>query len=526
MLLQWHPVLYNDDILREIFQYLSPNDDETRRSLAWSARVCQAFSLAALDVLWRDMKGLLPLLKIMSPTFAKVQQNGNSSKTYMFRRYISDREWSRFQCYAKRIHVLGPLNAHADGIDASVFSHLVYRAQGKPLFPSLNVLQWTQQLPFGTELLAFMSQSLLRVAIHAEYAGDERSLIERPKRDGHVLGMLLSTLCSSAPFLQALTLEASLHPSSLESMTYLKNLKNLSTLTLSGRNSITLSDLMRSCATLEELSKLDVTLGEVGDGDVPVRSGFPALEKLYVTGSMSSTGSLLRLVSSPHLFSFDLSNISFPSGDWQELNLCLAVLSSRFASTLRRVALDCSFQNPNGSSPLYLMEIIKPLLALREVEEMYVEFQGEMIMSMTNEHLREAARSWPKITELYLLYPRDSVSTLPSIYSLVEFARRCPRLQSLGLTCTVDTRSPLSFAPDSYPVLSHGLRGLFIGCPDSFVGDPMPLARFLDRIFPNLDIGDVFVALGEESEQVLAILNILQCTRREQMERVRSGLML
>lgn len=68
----------NPDILGEICEYLSPNDDledldspqvvEGRQNLAWLALTCKAFLEPALDRLWRSLNTLYPLFKIL-PAF-------------------------------------------------------------------------------------------------------------------------------------------------------------------------------------------------------------------------------------------------------------------------------------------------------------------------------------------------------------------------------------------------------------------------------------------------------------------------
>ena len=65
-----------DDILATIFDHLTPDpcdgEDTTeklrlscRKALASSARVCTTLSLHALNVLWRDLESIHPLLKTL-----------------------------------------------------------------------------------------------------------------------------------------------------------------------------------------------------------------------------------------------------------------------------------------------------------------------------------------------------------------------------------------------------------------------------------------------------------------------------
>lgn len=67
-------VLWNSDILSHVFEYLgmddgSPSEEEGtgRKHLYWAALTCKTFVDPALDVLWRSMRSLMPLIQILRP---------------------------------------------------------------------------------------------------------------------------------------------------------------------------------------------------------------------------------------------------------------------------------------------------------------------------------------------------------------------------------------------------------------------------------------------------------------------------
>jgi hypothetical protein len=69
-----HSVLTDPALLRAIFEHLIDERDalvHARSPLLRLATCCKAFSELALDVLWRRMDGLLPILKIL-PSFRRV----------------------------------------------------------------------------------------------------------------------------------------------------------------------------------------------------------------------------------------------------------------------------------------------------------------------------------------------------------------------------------------------------------------------------------------------------------------------
>lgn len=66
-------VLDNQDLLRRIFEHMPaesrPFDDQSDRvHLMWASQTCRSFLDPALDMLWRSMSSLIPLLKLL-PAF-------------------------------------------------------------------------------------------------------------------------------------------------------------------------------------------------------------------------------------------------------------------------------------------------------------------------------------------------------------------------------------------------------------------------------------------------------------------------
>jgi hypothetical protein len=62
-----HRALTCHDILVEIFESVA-HQAKARRQLAWIARCCKTLSEPALDVLWKELDDLIPLLEIL-PAF-------------------------------------------------------------------------------------------------------------------------------------------------------------------------------------------------------------------------------------------------------------------------------------------------------------------------------------------------------------------------------------------------------------------------------------------------------------------------
>ena len=86
------PFHSNPDILDEICEYLSYEDDvdaddiaSSRRTLLCLALTCKAFLEPALDRLWRNLDSLFPLLKVL-PAF--IQTDGTYVRHILHRKSL------------------------------------------------------------------------------------------------------------------------------------------------------------------------------------------------------------------------------------------------------------------------------------------------------------------------------------------------------------------------------------------------------------------------------------------------------
>ncbi len=76
--------LWNDDILREILDYLAPasfpfekTDDPGLIALARCARASSDLFEFAVDVLWRQVDSLTVIFNVLSPAFRRLKEKDN-----------------------------------------------------------------------------------------------------------------------------------------------------------------------------------------------------------------------------------------------------------------------------------------------------------------------------------------------------------------------------------------------------------------------------------------------------------------
>jgi len=497
---RFHNVLHNDDILRMIFENLSAVGDG--RELAGLARVCRAFSEPALDMLWKVLPCVMPLFNLL-----RIETRG--SALLFVDGAISDYDWSRFRHYAHRVRKLMAIcPSHNHEFDPSVPSELLRRSEKQPLLPYL--LQLACPYPL---LSAFTSGSLIALAIMAiaPYS---------------TLDQLLGAVALEAPQLQCLILNsrasASPESSELNSVEHLKHLRML-------RMYDSVSALSVSAlATLPNLVDLSISLDTAMVDDLATTAQFPVLQRLTIRdGSISSVMHVLKAaITSPHFRSLTIGDtfrpLTLPPGTWRQFWQRLGdVLVPERVRSLLRLNVKCKVDvgaevHPNVAT---LMELIRPLLSLSQLEDVAL-ILGGLRVRFSVDDMRALASAWPRLLEFDLVH--DNLINRPSVSmrALLEFARHCPRLQTLKMS-SLDVAALRAEELEGLPTLSHGLKvlDLYSDWQGLSMAEKMQCARFLDRIFPNIQEctceGDLSVP------RVSDLLAAFQSVRREQM--VRAG---
>ncbi|KAM5544952.1 hypothetical protein V8D89_001063 [Ganoderma adspersum] len=200
------------DILATIFDHLAPEridlhdpDREAelirrscRNALATSACACTVISHHALNVLWRELDDVHPLLKVL-PNYKLVDSR------FVLCGAILPEHWTRLQSYAGRVRaILGGPRQPEDPIQPSVWLFLTAMCKGSPLMPRLReLLTYNTPVSETSILVPFISPSLRVVDISFDLEEEEDSEVAP-----HVVGALLHTLPLLAPDLEDLTFDA------------------------------------------------------------------------------------------------------------------------------------------------------------------------------------------------------------------------------------------------------------------------------------------------------------------------------
>ncbi|KAF9062759.1 hypothetical protein BDP27DRAFT_1451601 [Rhodocollybia butyracea] len=437
--------------------------EKYRKDLLSLGLASKKFLEPALDVLWKDIGGIEPLLSVLPET---TLINGQK----MLVQPIAPSSWDRLHFYTSRVRAFkGPWDAEGM-IHDSVYAYL---SQGTPIFPNLKRLEPSYQLCSSNSYTLFLATRLQVVSWPDSYQEDDASYAESD------LGPSLALLVSTSPGLKSLTLDQYIYSRLTLSLSTLRSLEIL----LAYRLPHLEMDFIQAIALLPKLTDLSLTLpaGILLDY-AGVESGFPSLTELELRGSTFDTRIFLAVVRPKALR--DLAVSWTVMDHLLDISAITRILSSFHC--LRGLEIDGEdlLPLPPDLDELRLWSIFEPLLELKWLERL----RYNIPLPVSDQKTVRISSAWPRIKALDL-YSADGLS---SFESLVHFARHCPDLRSLSYPIDFETIKPkvIVFSTMIPPTLSpHPLRFFHIHnevnhhqCPRyraRFVSDlPEPHERF------------------------------------------------
>ncbi|KAH9940312.1 hypothetical protein B0H21DRAFT_824829 [Amylocystis lapponica] len=474
-----HRVLSIQEILEEIFQWLSPRQlrwhpaSRMIKTLYRAALVCTAFQGPALDVLWRDLESVRPLLKIM-----EIYGSDGDDKPLLVP--LAPHGWSRFLVYSSRIHTLSfelGNREKDEGLIKSVATELSSHAPRAPAFPCLASLRWNR---VGYLCMESLDEALATTFLsHCPALRRFEMIPNHGSTTTAFLGTILRKLHATVPMLQELSLQEFSEASIRENYSLLAGFQALRSLECP----VVSLPMLRFCAERDLAEfKLALTMPLTNEsGHVCLRT----VRSLRVEASIETILRFLGAVTYPLLTSLDLC-LSEYVHDWTRFPRHLKAFSTMFApyQALRTLRIVCGIY---GDGDFPLVELVAPLLELRQLEEVAIDTGlTSQHMSLDDDGLYKLASSWPCLKALEIGPKMERGEHEPSIPALAAFARFCPNLRSLTLSSIV-------VPSDLGPVLAvcHSLRYLLIWFhrlpkDSSTVARPIQVAHFLHKMFPNV----------------------------------------
>ncbi|KAF9065926.1 hypothetical protein BDP27DRAFT_1331297, partial [Rhodocollybia butyracea] len=450
----------NCDVIAIICSEVSSRKDLLSLGLA-----SKKFLGPALDVLWKNMSSIKPLLCVL-PEATLV----NGKKVFL--RPIAPSSWDRLHFYTSRVREFNePRWINERTIPPSVYAYL---GQGKPIFPRLRTLQLTHRSCNSSSFTLFLATSLQVVSWPCDLP---RFSFESDSRSEFDLGSSLALLVSKSPGLKSLTLKSYTYSGLSLSLSCLRALENLNVMALSHLE----MGFIQTVALLPRLTYLSLSLpAGIFLDYTGVEIGFPSLTKFQLKGSPLDLHKLLAALRPQALqdltLHWEFEDVADPPlADFAAVTCILP--SFPFLRRLRIVQQSRSF-SPGDLDELQLWSIFEPLLELKRLE--YLDYSTPLPLS--DQNTARISHAWPHLEDLDL--DLCSIGDLPPLQSLIHFARHCPKLKVLSYPIQLGaTLSAVIQIPPT--VLMHPLTHFWCDVEDDTM-NATAIALGLHQIFPNL----------------------------------------
>ncbi|KAF8887147.1 hypothetical protein BD779DRAFT_1672903 [Infundibulicybe gibba] len=460
-----HRCLLVPEILRIICGHIRV--DHQSRDLLAVALVCRSFYNISISLLWRQISGLLPLIKGLPSDVWRAPPIGHNA---ILARAIAPSDLERFRAHAYYVQVYYEHYVHAP---ISIYQALSFHFHDQPVFPNLVEITWMDQ---KTEIFPFISMFL----------GPHIRKMSLRVSDDSIQNSLLSTLgkkCPSLVYFDLYTLDC--YPNTGRQMkSLLSQWSQLETLIIRYLP----EESLRIIAGLPHLRRLKLYRADDDYGDtfipIPNTKVFPALQDLSITANSPVLCiNILRAATSCLLREFAFSLYGSNPPVWRELFATL--VKSCDKDTLTTIYINdlaVGHGEPWNPGMTDELRLLFPFTGLR-----YILFETRYGFNIDDASVREIAVAWPHIRTLNIGVNATVGTIQPpqlTLHGLAPLAELCPELQTLGVYVNAahicSNHSDLCLGSESW------VNVLNVGCsPISTTSVPWA-AAFLSTIFPEL----------------------------------------
>ncbi|OBZ68782.1 hypothetical protein A0H81_11282 [Grifola frondosa] len=358
-----HRSLLLEEIAQHIFEALHAADQLS--TLASLAVTCRRFHGPALDVLWKEIYDLAPLVKCF-PADAWVVEldQQTSSKTLKMTRPLLVQDWTVVSTYANRIKALSYACEEAE-LDPNVLQALLIFRPILILFPKLHTLQWAEGLSNLPAMITLTGPELKTLEVFTRSSSED---------DTQVIASSLAYIGARCPNLESITVFIAFGTifRALEIDSLVASSKRLQHFMCSSI-SCSQSSLL-ALAKLENLQQLSLRLP---DGMLfPVLTGFetfPALRNLTIDGHFHEC---LNFFEAMNLARLETLQVRADSRH-DHPNIQSLLTSIRFGPDhFRMTTMDLEIKAESSASmSLISSDDIRPLFVLRNLQNVHISVQ-------------------------------------------------------------------------------------------------------------------------------------------------------
>ncbi|KAG1751459.1 uncharacterized protein EDB91DRAFT_609264 [Suillus paluster] len=462
-----HPALTTLDIICTISSHTEHG------SLPALASTCRAFEHPALNVLWRDLQSVGPLVRCLPSNLFGIDEG-----CVVLQNPIDGKMWDTVFKYASRVHTITVTQSDClkflEPLSVLMLSCPLTPAS---LFPNLRKLTWR---PGGTHIFAEILRTILvpsMSVLDVQICSASAALLS-----------VLSSIGTLCPRLQNMTVTVrnatndSLRKISPFITQPISQLHHLHTLSVWDLGTQGMEHVMQLRA-LQSLS-LDLKISSAWHAKSPLQfPGFHDLESLALSTSTLQHAS--NFLSSLQVIRSKEIQIVFSEVARSSTSGSTAL--SHFFTVLERCDYDKleSLSLHGTLGPEYTLPgVFTSLHACRHLTQLVIE--RVCYISMSDEELCQLVSAWPKLKVLRIIcYVTTNKTTVPTFHGLIGLLRLCPALNSLALV--IDTTTKLSGIDLQCP--GGGSRNKHIKSLDlgnSPINSPLNVALILSGLFPCL----------------------------------------
>lgn len=480
-----------------------------RRSISRLARTCKAMCEPALNVLWREMDSLLPLIGLFPSNLLKRARRPGLGLA----KAPNPEDWDRLLEYGKRVRRI--TYVESSSVSQAIFATISDHSPVSYILPELQHLVWKVESATALEAsMLFMNPELQNLVLEVgnralkldEYLSEvcqRTQLTAFSFTSPTPLPRNFTDLLRSQNTLEKLVLVA---PGALSAQVgqWAASLPSLHSLELdlTSRSVIAVEgffdDIIPSGASTpsEASSDSEIDFTEIRKsslrltGDLPTRGVFSDLEHLSLTGEVSNIAVFLKHITS-QLTALELVIEDPPEmADWQDLSF---ILCERFGQSLRFLRITATSSSrfnelvrstSRAGDPLSRHLPLQHLTSFPYLIRLEIDLPESTLFR--NEDLRCVAKACPNIETLRLCpMARFSGPTGPGVTleGVSTLTQNCRRLHTLALVLDAQTGSEETLS--SLEVSSRSLLRLHVG--HSVANDPLHATILLSHLAPHLE---------------------------------------
>ncbi|KAJ6544248.1 hypothetical protein B0H19DRAFT_1076383 [Mycena capillaripes] len=445
------------------------------KTLLALARTSKIFTERALDLIWREQRSLVPLVKCMPETLWEERGTGFSLVIHL-RRPITFDDMPRLLFYSVRVRELQIQAVSLYGsVHAEFLKALDMALPPQVFMPRLSHFSWYQKKKAHLSLMHhFLGPQTRKITLEL---GNEMAGLS-----------ILPYIQSSCPRVSEFSFDVAADAVSIRSISSVvcgwhhltdlsvPNLDKAGFIHVAGLNSLT-SLSLSDAKTTALLHPPEFLSGPT----------FPVLENLFVCCETARfCGGVIQVISSRRLRRLSVQQMtSWTTSAWQELHTTFRdCLDNTTLTSIDVEEPENSDRVVDTTSYVLSADALRPLLAFKNLHG--ITYQLIPCLDVDDDFLEEMALAWPRLDVLQfgseVLIREQPRATLKC---LVAFARHCPNLTLLGIR--MDASHVPNFTQVPRQRISNSLDTLDVGTSTINSDTEARVAAFVSNLFPELE---------------------------------------